>query len=262
MDTIPKVITIAGSDSGGGAGIQADLKTFSALNVHGCSVITAVTAQNSKEVSAVHCIPLEIIDKQLDVIMVDIGTDAVKIGMLSNREIISAVANKLIGHNIRNIVLDPVMIASSGAKLIEDSAITALKKKLIPISLIITPNIPEAEILIGKKIESIEHMKEAARQILGFGCKTVLLKGGHLPLNDMDVIDIFYDGSEFLEIKNKRINKVGHGTGCTLSSAIAANISKGKKLKQSVIDSVSYVHKTLLKGYKAGEMNYVLDHNA
>jgi hydroxymethylpyrimidine kinase/phosphomethylpyrimidine kinase len=262
MKTIPKVLTIAGSDSGGGAGIQADLKTFSALNVHGSSVITAVTAQNSKEVSAVHNISLEMIEKQIDAVLSDIGADVVKIGMLSNQDIIKTVTLKLKEYKIKNIVLDPVMVASSGAKLLEDSAVIALKKELLPISLIVTPNIPEAEVLIGMQIKSIEHMKDAARQIKDLGCRHVLIKGGHLNWENNEVVDIYYDGIDFIEIKNTKINKTGHGTGCTLSSAIAANVAKGVKLNEAVFKAIAYVHKALENGYKVGEMNYILDHNA
>jgi len=258
---IPKCLTIAGSDSGGGAGIQADLKTFSALGVHGSSVITAVTAQNTKEVTAVHNIPLDIIEKQIDAVLSDIGADAVKIGMLSNSEIIITISKKLKNYNVKNIVLDPVMVAASGAKLLENSAIESLKKELIPLASIITPNIPEAEVLVNKKIKTIDDVKNAAKEILKLGCRAVLMKGGHLDINNNQVIDIFYDGKHFIEIKNRKINKTGHGTGCTLSSAIAANIAKGFELKEAVKNAVNYVHNALEKGFKVGEMNYVLYHS-
>lgn len=259
--SIQKCLTIAGSDSGGGAGIQADLKTFSALGVHGSSVITAITAQNTKEVTAVHNVPVDVIEKQIDAVLSDIGADAVKIGMLSNSEIIKAVARKLRSYKVENIVLDPVMVAAAGAKLLEDSAIESLKKELIPLALIITPNIPEAEVLVNRKIRAIDDTKSAAKEIMKLGCESVLMKGGHLDIDDSEVIDIFYDGNDFLEIKNKKINKTGHGTGCTLSSAIAANIAKGMELKEAVKNAVSYVHRALEKGFKIGEMNYVLRHN-
>src|SRR3989338_458832 len=258
---IPKCLTIAGSDSGGGAGIQADLKTFSALGVHGSSVITAVTAQNTKEVTAVHNIPLDIIEKQIDAVLSDIGADAVKIGMLSNSEIIITISKKLKNYNVKNIVLDPVMVAASGAKLLENSAIESLKKELIPLASIITPNIPEAEVLVNKKIKTIDDVKNAAKEILKLGCRAVLMKGGHLDINNNQVIDIFYDGKHFIEIKNRKINKTGHGTGCTLSSAIAANIAKGFELKEAVKNAINYVHNALEHGFKVGEMNYVLNHS-
>jgi len=255
----PKALTIAGSDSGGGAGIQADLKTFSSLGVHGSSVITAVTAQNTKEVTAVHNVPLDIIKKQIDAVLSDIGADAVKIGMLSNTEIIKTVTSSIKKYNINNIVLDPVMVAASGAKLLEDDAIEALKKDLIPLALVITPNIPEAEVLVNNKIKTIMDIKNFAKEILNLGCKSVLMKGGHLNFNN-NVIDIFYDGNEFIEIKNNRIDKQGHGTGCTLSSAIAAYVAKGFEVKEAVKNAISYVHNALDKGHKVGAENYVMDH--
>lgn len=256
-----KAITIAGSDSGGGAGIQADLKTFSALGVHGSSVITAVTAQNTKEVTAVHNVPLDIIEKQIDAVLSDIGADVVKIGMLSNSDIIKTVAKKLRDYKIKNIVLDPVMVAASGAKLLEDSAIVSLKKELIPLAWIITPNIPEAEVLVNFEIRTLEDVKNAAKKILKLGCRAVLMKGGHLNIDDNKIIDIFYEGHNFVEIKNRKIDKTGHGTGCTLSSAIAAYIAKGFELKDAVKNAINYVHSALEKGFKVGEMNYVLRHN-
>jgi len=260
QEKIPKALTIAGSDSGGGAGIQADLKTFAALGVYGTTAITAITAQNTKEVTAVHNVPLDIISSQIDAVILDIGADAVKIGMLSNAKIIKTVAESLKNHKIKNIVLDPVMIAASGAKLLQDDAIDSLKKELIPLALVITPNIPEAEVLVDKKIETFDDVKEAAKEILKSGCKTVLMKGGHLNIEENVVIDIFYDGNDFVEIKNKKISKIGHGTGCTLSSAIAANIAKGYEIKKAVKIGIEYVHNALEKGYKVGAQNYVLDH--
>ena len=229
--------------------------------MHGSFVITAITAQNTKEVTAVHNIPSDIIEKQIDAVLSDIGADAVKIGMLLNSDIIKAISKKLKDNDVKNIVLDPVMIAASGAKLLEDSAIGALKQELIPLALIVTPNMPEAEVLINKKIKALEDVKNAAKEILKFGCKSVLMKGGHLEIGGDYVIDIFYDGNDFLEIKNRRINKMGHGTGCTLSSAIAAYLAKGLELKEAVKKAIEYVHKALENGFKVGEMNYVLDHS-
>ena len=258
MQKIPKALAIAGSDSGGGAGIQADIKTFSALGVHGSSVITAITAQNTKEVTAVHNVPFDIITKQIDAVLSDIGADAVKIGMLSNKEIIKTVASSLKKYNIKNIILDTVMASGSGAKLLEVSAIVALKKELIPMALIVTPNIPEAEVLVNFHIKTLEDAKKAAKEIINLGCKSVLIKGGHLNPEKDYVIDIFYDSINFAEIKNKKINKRFHGAGCVLSSAITANIAKGLELKEAVKNAIDYVHNALDKGFKVGEMNYVL----
>lgn len=263
MQKIAKALAIAGSDSGGGAGIQADLKTFSSLGVYGSSVITAITAQNTKEVTAVHNIPPDIIKKQIDAVLSDIGADAVKIGMLSNKKIIKTIANSLKKYNINNIVLDPLMVSASGAKLLQDNAIEPLKKELIPLTLIVTPNVPEAEVLVNFKIKTIEDIKKAAKEILKLGCKAVLMKGGHLDFDNINenIIDIFYDGKEFIEIKNKRINKIGHGTGCTLSSAIAAYLAKGFELKEAVKEAINYVHNALERSFKVGERDYVLEHS-
>ena len=259
-DKIPKVLTIAGSDSGGGAGIQADIKTFTAFKVFSTSVITAITAQNTKEVTAVHNVPIEIITKQIDAVLSDIGTDAVKIGMLSTSEIIKEVTDGLKRYSVRNIVLDPVMVSASGARLIEDSAIESLKKDLINLALIVTPNIPEAEVLSGIKIKSLDDMDNAAKKILALGCKSVLIKGGHVDLGVNAMIDILYSGSKQVKFTNKRINKEGHGTGCTLSSAIAACLAKGFSVEKSVRYSIDYVHNALENGFKVGEKNYVLAH--
>ena len=269
---IPKCLTIAGSDSGGGAGIQADLKTFAALGVHGSSAIVAITAQNTKTVTAVHNIPLDIIEKQIDVIFDDIGADAIKIGKLSNAPIILLVSKLLKKYNAKNIVLDPVMVSASGSKLLEDSAVYSLKLELIPMATIVTPNVMEAEILSGMKIKDKNDIETAARKILELGCRSVLMKGGHLPTNDQ-VTDYLFLKSEqndsannaigtikLIEIKHKKIMKEGHGTGCTLSSAIAANLAKGLSLDDSVKKATDYVHGALENGYKVGSNNFVLKH--
>ncbi|MBS3135725.1 bifunctional hydroxymethylpyrimidine kinase/phosphomethylpyrimidine kinase [Candidatus Woesearchaeota archaeon] len=252
-----KALTIAGSDSGGGAGIQADLKTFAALGVWGSSVIVAITAQNTIEVTAVHNIPESVITAQIDAVMSDIGADAVKIGMLSNKAIIECVAASITKHKMKKVVLDPVMVAASGAKLLEDSAIESLKNELFGLSMIITPNIPEAEVITGVKIPDSKGMKEAARKIAAYGSKAVLIKGGHL---SGDVVDILYIDGRFIEFKNKRIKKEGHGTGCTLSSAISAYLAKGEDIENAVSKAISFVHSALEAGFKVGEKNYVLNH--
>ncbi|HLG24417.1 MAG TPA: bifunctional hydroxymethylpyrimidine kinase/phosphomethylpyrimidine kinase [Candidatus Nanoarchaeia archaeon] len=261
MPKIPKVLTIAGSDSGGGAGIQADLKTFSAFNVHGCCAITSVTAQNTKEVTKIQDISGEMIVAQVDAVIDDIGADSVKIGMLSSQEIIKAVAGVLKKHRLKNIVLDPVMVSASGAKLLQDNAIKTLKKDLIPLASIVTPNIPEAEVLAGFKINSLADIKKAAKEIFNMGPKSVLIKGGHVQIKKGKVCDYFYDGKTELIVENSKINKEGHGTGCTLSSAIAANLALGFDKLDSVKKSIEYVHKALEKGYKVGSRNYVLKHD-
>jgi len=260
MSNIPKALTIAGSDSGGGAGIQADIKTFSALGVYGCSVITAITAQNTREVTTVHNVPLDVITAQIDAVFSDIGADAVKIGMLSNADIIKTIAESLRKHHAENIILDPVMISASGARLLEESAIDALKKCLMPMALAVTPNIPEAEVLAGFQIKTQRDVERAGKKILDFRCDSVVMKGGHLT-NGMDiVIDIFLTKNKSISIENKRINKEGHGTGCTLSSAIASFLARGLPLEDAVKRAIEYTHSALEHGFRVGSMNYVLRH--
>ncbi|OFI06789.1 hydroxymethylpyrimidine/phosphomethylpyrimidine kinase [Clostridium acetireducens DSM 10703] len=238
-----KVLTIAGSDSSGGAGIQADLKTFSAHGVFGMSVITAVTAQNTQGVWAVEDMSKEIIGKQIDAIFEDIEVDAVKIGMVSKIETIEIIAEKLKQYKPKNIVLDPVMISKSGFDLLRPESKKALIEKLIPLSTLITPNIPETEAILSKinnkEVETIEDMKKAAKDIYTMGPKSVLIKGGHLK---GEAIDILYDGKNISEFKNARINtKNTHGTGCTLSSAITSNLALGYSMKESVKLAKEYI---------------------
>ena len=234
-----KVLTIAGSDSGGGAGIQADLKTFCAHGVYGMSVIVAVTAQNTQKVIDVQDIDPDIIEKQIDAVFEDIGCDAVKIGMISRIESIKTVSKKLKKYKPKSIVLDPVMISKSGYPLINPNAVETLVHELIPLATVVTPNIPEAEKISGIKIKTIEDMKEAAEVIYKIGPKSVLVKGGHL-VND--ATDILYDGKDITYIKSERINtKNTHGTGCTLSSAIASNLALGMDIKEAVREAKKYI---------------------
>lgn len=239
------VLTIAGSDSCGGAGIQADLKTFSANGVYGMSVITAVTAQNTQGVFAVQDINESIIKSQIDAIFTDIEVDAVKIGMVSKITTIEAIAQKLQQYKAKNVVLDPVMISKSGYALLNPEAKSALIKKLIPQAFLITPNIPEAceilkEINAEKiSIKTIEDMKSAAKEIYKLGCKNVLLKGGHM---EGDAVDVLYDGKDITCLFSKRIQtKNTHGTGCTLSSAIAANLALEYKINDAVKRAKEYI---------------------
>jgi hydroxymethylpyrimidine/phosphomethylpyrimidine kinase len=240
-----KVLTIAGSDSCGGAGIQADLKAFSANGVYGMSVITAVTAQNTQGVFAVQDIEENIIKAQIDAIFTDIEVDAVKIGMVSKISTIEAIFEKLQQYKPKNIVLDPVMISKSGYALLKPESKAALIKKLIPLAFIITPNIPEAEEILGEvnaeitSIETVEHMELAAKEIYKLGCKNVLLKGGHF---QGDAVDILYNGADVIYFQSERIHtKNTHGTGCTLSSAIAANLALGCTIKEAVKKSKDYI---------------------
>ncbi|MBU3129412.1 bifunctional hydroxymethylpyrimidine kinase/phosphomethylpyrimidine kinase [Clostridium tagluense] len=240
-----KVLTIAGSDSCGGAGVQADLKSFSANGVYGMSVITAITAQNTMGVFAVQDLEKEIIVAQIDAIFTDIVVDAVKIGMVSVISTIDAISEKLQQYKPKNIVLDPVMISKSGYSLLKPESKTALIKNLIPLASLITPNVPEAEEILGEvhseitSIETVEDMERAAKEIYKLGCKSVLLKGGHI---EGDAIDVFYDGKEITHFKSERIpTKNTHGTGCTLSSAIAANLALGFSMKDAIKNSKEYI---------------------
>lgn len=233
------LLTIAGSDSSGGAGIQADLKTFSAHGVFGMSVITAVTAQNTQGVFAVQEIMPEVIAAQMDAIFDDIEVDAVKIGMVSNVKAIEVIAAKLCQYGAQNIVVDPVMISTSGYHLLRCEAERVLFNSLLPLADLVTPNIPEAEVMIGRKIEILGEMEQAAQQILTMGAKHVLIKGGHLV---GDATDILYDGKSCTHLAAKRITtKNTHGTGCTLSSAIAANIALGFSVTEAVQKAKNYV---------------------
>lgn len=232
-------LTIAGSDSGGGAGIQADLKTFSAHGVFGMSVITAVTAQNTMEVRSVQNIDEKIIRDQIEAVFDDIRVDAVKIGMLSSASITETVVSTLTRYKPAHIVVDPVMVSKGGHKLLADEAVEAVKELLLPVATVITPNIPEAEVLINRPIKSEEDMPEACVQLYKLGPKAVLLKGGHL---EGEPNDLLYDGEQFHWIKGKRIEtKNTHGTGCTLSSAIAANLAKAFSLKEAVERAKTYI---------------------
>ncbi|MBZ2174466.1 bifunctional hydroxymethylpyrimidine kinase/phosphomethylpyrimidine kinase [Schnuerera sp. xch1] len=244
MKKLARVLTIAGSDSGGGAGIQADLKTFQAFDVYGMSAITSITAQNTKEVCSVCDIPLDTIADQIGVVCEDIGIDAIKIGMLSNSDIINIVANKIKHYKAPNVVLDPVMVAKSGDLLLQEEAYKSLINKLLPLVYLVTPNIPEAEIISGCKIKTLEDMKHAAKCIRKLGVKNVLIKGGHL--SGSEVVDLLLVNDEFFIYRFARVDsKNTHGTGCTLSSAIAACLAKGHNLNDAVDTAREYVYKAI-----------------
>ncbi|KKK41972.1 hypothetical protein LCGC14_0827810 [marine sediment metagenome] len=236
-----KVLTIAGSDSGGGAGIQADLKTFAALGVYGMSAITALTAQNTLGIQGIYAIDSSFVGKQIDSVMSDIGADAWKIGMLTNADIIRIVAERAHKYNIKLLIIDPVMIAKSGDPVLESEAINALILELIPIAFVITPNLHEAYTLTSIDIQNIEDAEEAARKIYDMGAKNVIIKGGHLPKVD-EAIDLLYDGSKFIEYHVNRIKTNNtHGTGCTFASAIAAELAKGSDIKKAVHIAKAYL---------------------
>lgn len=245
---IKTALTIAGSDSSGGAGIQADIKTMLANGVYGMSAITALTAQNTTGVEAISEVTPQFLRQQIDAVFTDIFPDAVKTGMVSNAELIGVIAERLSFYNAKNIVVDPVMIATSGSRLISEEAVDVLKEKLLPMARVITPNIPEAEALSGMRIEQKSDMEKAAGLIgKAYGC-AVLLKGGH-SINDAN--DLLYENGEMTWFAGVRIdNPNTHGTGCTLSSAIASNLAKGYDLKQSV---------QLAKEYISGALSAMLD---
>lgn len=246
-----KVLTIAGSDCSGGAGIQADIKTFSAHGVYGMSVIVSVVAENTSRVIDIQDISSDMILKQMDAVFEDIEVDAVKIGMLSGCECMSAVSEGLRKYKPENIVIDPVMLAKGGHALMQQNAIEYFKSQLIPFAHMLTPNIPEAEVLTGMKIDSVPEMKEAAQIIYSMGAKSVLVKGGHL---NGDAEDILFEGTKFYSFKTKRIDtKNTHGTGCTFSSAIASNLALGKDLYNSVNAAKEYVTMAIEHSLKIGK---------
>lgn len=242
---IANVLTIAGSDSGGGAGIQADLKTMSALGAYGLSVVTALTAQNTKAVTAIHDAPPDFIGEQLDAVFDDIRIDAVKIGMLSRPEVIEVVADRLRRHDAENIVLDPVMVAKSGDALLQPDAVSALTTFMLPLAAVITPNLPEAGVLLNQEPPGdVESMQSAVGDLRSLGPKAVLLKGGHLSKGD--AVDIFDDGRTCRELRGARIStKNTHGTGCTLSAAIAALLGQGFDLPAAVTLAKDYVGRAI-----------------
>ncbi|WP_445506226.1 bifunctional hydroxymethylpyrimidine kinase/phosphomethylpyrimidine kinase [Niallia sp. 03190] len=239
--SIRKALTIAGSDSGGGAGIQADLKTFQELNVFGMTAITAVTAQNTLGVDAVYPMSLEAIEKQIDAVATDIGTDAVKTGMLFSGEIIELVVSKIKKYNWSQIVVDPVMIAKGGAALLKQEAIDAMCQYLLPIATVITPNIPEAEELTGISINTWDDRKLAAEKLYELGAKNVIIKGGH-GSGDL-LIDLLFDGKNYTELQSKRFStKNTHGTGCTFAAATAACLANGKSMEESFRIAKDFVY--------------------
>lgn len=258
-----RVLIIAGSDSGGGAGIQADIKTVTMLGGYAATAVTAVTAQNTQGVFGVHNIPADFVRKQIELVLVDIGADAIKTGMLSNTEIIKKTASTLKKHNIKNFVLDPVMVAKGGEHLLEEQAVSALKRNLIPLSTIITPNIPEAEVLSRLEIKSENDMIEAARKIISeTGAKAILVKGGHL--DSEAITDILVTLESIKKWQNKRIKtKNTHGTGCTLASAIATGLAQNMKMDEAIDRARKYVLKAIKtapgygKGY--GPLNHLQD---
>jgi len=255
---IARVLTVAGSDSGGGAGIQADLKTFTALGVYGMSVITALTAQNTLRVYEVEPVPPEFVGLQMEAVLSDIGADAMKTGMLFNAGIVQTVSEKIRSSRIAHVVVDPVMVAKSGDRLLEEDAVEVFKSRLLPLATLVTPNQPEAEILSGLRLHSEEDIQKAAHRILQMGCKAVLIKGGH----GVDKArDILFDGNEFLSFTEERIQTLNtHGTGCTLSAAIAAHLAMGFSLEAAVSRGKRYVTEAIRNALELGRGHGPLNH--
>ena len=250
------ILTIAGSDSSGGAGIQADLKTIEALGGFGVSVITAITAQNTQGVRGIHPIPTEMIQQQFEAIAEDIEIAALKTGMLHNSQTIETIVDCIKKFNIKKVVVDPVMVSTSGHILIENDTINILKNKLFPLATIITPNIDETEILLDRKIKKMQDMEKAAMDLTKLGCQCALVKGGHLPYEDL--VDTYYNiqSKKIQNIKSKKIDTINtHGTGCTLSAAIATELGKNKNIDIAIHNAHKYLYDALLSGknYKLGK---------
>jgi hydroxymethylpyrimidine/phosphomethylpyrimidine kinase len=257
---VPHALTIAGSDSGGGAGIQADLKTFAAFGVYGTSAITAVTAQNTLGVTGVQEIDLDVIAAQIDAVVTDIGVDVVKTGMLSSAAITSLVAEKARQHRFPALVVDPVMIAASGARLLKQEAVNTIRNELLPQATVVTPNIPEAVVLADMEINDRAEMETAARRIHAMGPQFVVVKGGHLESSEHSD-DILFDGHDFIIFPGKRIHTTSnHGTGCTFASAVASGIAHGRDVQQAVAGAKSYVTAAIANAFPVGSGHGPLNH--
>jgi hydroxymethylpyrimidine/phosphomethylpyrimidine kinase len=257
--TLPVALTIAGSDSGGGAGIQADLKTFHAFGVFGTSAITAVTVQNTVGVSAVHPIPLDVVRGQVDAVATDLAPAACKTGMLATRELVGVVAGAIRDHSLAPYVLDPVMVATSGDRLLDEDAQQAVLAELVPLATLVTPNLDEAAILAGAEVADLAGMRAAARRLVAAGARAALVKGGHL--HGDELVDVLFDGHEFREFRRRRVpTRSTHGTGCTLSAAVAALLARGSTLDAAVEQALEYVHRAIVQAPELGRGNGPLNH--
>jgi len=249
--TVPSVLSIAGSDPSGGAGIQADLKTASALGAYGMAVITALTAQNTQTVAGVHEVPAGFVALQIDTIFADITPDAVKTGMLASAAIIEVVAAKAAEHSFRNLVVDTVMVAKSGDRLLREDAVQAMRQKLVPLAHVLTPNLPEAEVLLGRELRSDDDIREAARELGAMGARNVVIKGGHR--EGGTVTDVLFDGEAFHDFSGPRIETTStHGTGCTFASAIATFLARGEPVPEAVGQAKEYLTEALRRAYPVG----------
>ncbi len=253
-------LTIAGSDSGGGAGIQADLKTFHQFGVFGTSAVVAVTAQNTRGVRAIHPVPVGTVEAQLAALVEDLPPDAVKSGMLATAELVEAVARAIARHELTNYVLDPVMVASSGDRLLEAAAERTVAERLLPLATVVTPNLDEAKILAAMDINTVDDMERAAAALLARGAQAALVKGGHLLAGD-EVVDVLADGDDVHRIRHRRVQTTStHGTGCTLSAAIAAGLALGRDLHAAVTDALAFVHEAIARAPGLGSGHGPLNH--
>ncbi|WP_431087242.1 bifunctional hydroxymethylpyrimidine kinase/phosphomethylpyrimidine kinase [Paenibacillus sp. 8b26] len=253
---VPRALTIAGSDSGGGAGIQADLKTFQELGVYGMSAITAVTVQNTLGVHGVYPLPQEAAAEQIEAVGSDLGVDALKTGMLFDAGIIRLVSEQIRKFGWKKVVVDPVMIAKGGAELLQSEAVQALQDDLLPLALVVTPNIPEAEALTGISIRTMEDRREAARHISNMGPKFVVIKGGHADEseNSGQIVDLLFDGATFTELRGKRVRTVHtHGTGCTFSAAITAELAKGMSVPEAISKGKAFIQAAIEEPLHLGQ---------
>ena len=247
---MPVALTIAGSDSGGGAGIQADLKTFAVLGVHGTSAITAITAQNTTGVTEILELPTSLIREQIAVVVDDIGVHAAKTGMLSSAAIIATVADAVERYGLGNLVVDPVMVAKGGAKLLRDDAVTAMRDLLMPLAAVVTPNLPEAQVLLGREITTLDERRRAARDLVAMGARSAVVKGGHA---EGDVVDVFFDGRQLIELSAERIETPNtHGSGCVFSAAITAGIALGMEPLEAVRRAKKFITQAIANSIEIG----------
>jgi hydroxymethylpyrimidine/phosphomethylpyrimidine kinase len=255
---VAKAMTIAGSDSGGGAGIQADLKTFAAFGVYGTSTLTAITAQNTVGVFAIAEVPEEVVAAQIDVVMEDIGADAAKTGMLSSASLVRTVADRLEAWGVERLVVDPVMVAKSGDRLLAESAVAAVTEHLLPLALVVTPNLPEAEVLAGRGIATEGELREAARAIAALGPRIVVITGGHQAGSPDDLV---FDGAAFTVLPGERVQTANtHGTGCTFSAAITAGLALGRPPFEAIAEAKRYVTEALRTSYPIGGGHSPVNH--
>lgn len=257
----PVALTIAGSDPSGGAGIQADLKTFAAFGVYGAAAIAALTVQDTRGVRETHEVPADFVAHEVEAVLADLAPAAVKTGMLLTAAVVEAVAAKLRAHAVSRLVVDPAMISKSGARLLAEDAIPAMKRALLPLALLVTPNAAEAEALAGVPVRDRETMREAARRIAALGPRAVLVKGGHVDVEAGLAIDVLYDGRDFEEFRAPRADsRMTRGTGCTLSAAIAALLALGKPLPAAIAGAKDYLTRAIAAGFAPGEGHGVPDH--